>query len=597
MADITGVQVRRAARIVPVLCGTLALTGIAQGVQARGVEQHPAPVLVGPQVTSISAPALETRLTDSTPFGVPVAGFIVVDSHANGTQARGKTGAGINTSLAGQTAQSADFRALLQKYVGQPLSYRLIGQVEADVTKYYREHGRSLVQVTVPPQEITSGVLQLNVNTFVLEQTVVQGGKGTGDSYITSQIRTRPGQEVNTASLLDDVNWLNLNPFRHVSVVFEPGAAADSTRLTLQVQNGRPWSAYAGLSNSGTKDTGLMRLYAGFNVSALAWQDQQLSFQFNIAPETLSQGNLWDAGLSKGYVTQAVSYFVPLTFANGFRMKATLGASHISSYSDSGGIFTDATTTNGVTGELSFPLPRTAGTWTLVPELFLGAAANSYDRTLYGFGNAISEETSWISHLELGLRSALNGNIFGSGSHGNFEISLLTGRVSTDVQTNPFPTVSGSANFNYMKASINQEVTLADGHSVALRFAGQYSPDYLPSIEQLSLGGDGTVRGYPSSTVSSQSAGSFTMEYRTKPISIPFGAATGRLRPHVFADAGMADKTLTTPTEYLASVGLGADLAVGENLVAKLDIAHALDTAGETLAGTTSVSFQLTARF
>lgn len=597
MAEITAGKARRRAAIMPMLCGTMALAVAVPQVQAQAVEQHPAPVVTGAQVASISTQALETRLTDGTPFGVSVAGLMVVDSHANGTQARAKIGAGINTALAGQTAQTAEFKALLRKYVGQPLSYKLIGAIEAEVTKYYRDHGRSLVLVTVPPQEITSGVVQLNVNTFVLEQTVVQGAKGNGQGYVASQIRVKPGQEVDTSTLLDDVNWLNLNPFRHVSVVFEPGASVDSTRLTLQVQNGRPWSAYAGFANSGTRDTGLMRLFTGFNISALPWQDQQLSYQFNIAPEALSHGNLWDAGKTKGYVTHALSYFVPLTFSSGLRMKATVGVNHISSYSDGGGVFTSGTTTDGLTGELSFPLPRNAGTWTLVPEVFVAVAANAYDRTQYGAGNPISQENTRITHIEIGIRSALNGKLFRVPTHGNFEVSVISGRQTSEIATLPFAKMRSQTNFAYVKASIHQELMLEGDRALALRFAAQYSGDDLHALEQMSVGGDGTVRGYPSNAASSQSAGAFSIEYRLKPISVPMGKATGRLRPHVFADVGVADKTKTSNTEHLASVGFGAELAVGENLIAKVDVAHALETAGDTKSGTTFVGFQLTARF
>ncbi|MGV8986960.1 MAG: ShlB/FhaC/HecB family hemolysin secretion/activation protein [Cypionkella sp.] len=596
MPDRTTVSSPSIAVIVPVLCATLAFAASGTAVQAQAVEQHPAPVIHGPQIASISTQALETRLTDGTPFGVNLNGLLVVDSHANGAKARAKTGAGINTSLAGPTAQNPDFNALLQKYIGQPLSYKMIGAIEAEVTRFYRDHGRSLVLVTVPPQEITSGVVQLNVNTFVLEKTAVEGANGKAQGYVASQIRVKPGQEVNTTTLLEDVNWLNLNPFRHVAVVFEPGVAADSTTLTLQVQNGRPWSAYAGIANSGTSDTGLARVYGGFNISALPWQDQQLSYQFTAAPDNISHGNLWNAGKSKGYVTHALSYFVPLTFSNGLRMKATVGLNHISSYSDPGGIFTALTTTNGATGEVSFPLPRTSGTWTLVPEVFLGWAADSYDRTQFGAGAAISREKTRLAHLELGLRSALNGKVFGHPSHGNFEVSLTTGRQSSDVTVGAV-TTTAKPDYTYAKASISQEIALEQDRLVALRFDAQYSPDALHSLEEASLGGDGTVRGYPTSTISSQSAASLSLEYRLTSIRIPMGKVTGRLRPHVFADFGVADKTATSDVVHMSSVGLGAQFDVGENLIAKIDVAQALDTAGETKSGSTWVGFQLTARF
>lgn len=595
MAGTTFVTLSRKDLIAPVLCGAAALLGSGGLLRAEAVETHPAPVLHGPQTTTLSTAALENRLTDPTPFGVDLSGLMIVDSHANGAKARAKSGAGINTALAGATAQGPGLRGLLQGYIGQPLSYKTIGAIETAITKYYRDNGRSLVQVTVPPQEVTSGVLQVNVNTFVLQETAVDGAKGGAQGYLASQIRLRPGQEVNTATLLEDVNWLNLNPFRHVSVVFEPGSVPDSTKLTLQVQSGRPWSGYVGASNSGTDETGKERIFAGFNMSALPWQDHQLSYQMNIAPESLGRADLWDTGRDKGYLSHALSYFVPVTFSNGLRMKATLGLSHISSYSVPDGPITSATTTNGLTAELSFPLPRKPGTWTLVPELFVGFAANTYDRTQYlGGALAFGREKTDLQHLQLGLRSALNGKMFGKSTHGNFEISLTSGHSQTE----------GAADhsYSYLKASMAQEVAIDKDRAVALRFGLQYSPDELHALEQLSLGGDATVRGYPSNAVPTQSGAWFSIEYRAAPYSVPVGKALGQFRPHVFADFGIADAVTvgglqTTPVEHLAAVGIGGEFSVGENFVAKLDLAQTLSAAGTTKSGDTSLAVQLTARF
>lgn len=582
------------------LCIGVGLFGgvAATGALAQAVEQHPAPVLHGAQTAAITASALESRLTDATPFGVNLSGLMLVDSHAYGVKARSKTGSGIDTSLAGATAKRPELRAILQKYLGQPLSYAVIGAIETEITRFYRENGRSLVLVTVPPQEVTSGVLQVNINTFVLETTTVEGAKSGAEGYVTGQIRVKPGQEVDTARLLEDVNWLNLNPFRHVSVVFEPGKAADSTRLTLQVQNGRPWSAYAGVSNSGTADTGRGRVFAGFNMSALPWQDHQLSYQFNGAPEGIAQGNLWDTGHDKGYLSHALSYFVPITTPSGFRMKLTLGASHVSSFGV-GGPLDVLTTTNGLTGEMAFPLPQRSGTWSMVPELYMGWVADYYDRSQYLPGSATASffEHSKLNHIELGLRSSLNGKLFGKPTHGDFDLSLTSGHRDTDNDGG-----ASASDYVYGKASIRQEIMLDTNHSLALRLGGQYSGDALHALEQFSLGGDTTVRGYPQAVAASQTAAAFSVEYRMAPISLPVGKATGKLRPHVFLDAGMADTVQlvdggTTPAEHLAAIGFGGEFSVGENLIAKVDIANTLTAAGTTKAGTGSIAFQLTARF
>jgi hemolysin activation/secretion protein len=126
---------------------------------------------------------------------------------------------------------------------------------------------------------------------------------------------------------------------------------------------------------------------------------------------------------------------------------------------------------------------------------------------------------------------------------------------------------------------------------------GQMSNDALHPLEQLSLGGDGTVRGYPTNGVAGDTAASFSLEYRAAPISLPIGKMQGQLRPHLFTDFGFAETKVPAQTEHLASVGIGGDITLGENFVAKFDLAQTLSAAGKTAAGETSVALQLTARF
>ena len=260
----------------------LAVGGLAVAspaiLAAQTVEEHPAPIASGPQVTTLNAEIFANRSDDPTPFGVNLAGLVLVDAKANGGKLVSKGGTtGIDTQFGGPTAQNDALRRRLAKFVGQPLSFRLLSEIQADITKFYRENGRSLVSVTVPQQEITGGVVQINITAFVLATTRFEGADPQAEGFLRRQVRLRPGEEVDTDTLLDDVNWLNQNPYRHVSVVFAPGETLNSTNLTLRVRSGRPWSGYAGLSNAGTRDTGEFRVFAGANVSALPWRDQQLS--------------------------------------------------------------------------------------------------------------------------------------------------------------------------------------------------------------------------------------------------------------------------------------------------------------------------------
>ncbi len=569
--------------------GTFALLQ-ATGVQAQTVEQHPAIIFQGPQSVTLNAQMFASQPGDAKPFGVALSGLMIVDAHANGAKLlpHGATG-GINTSAAGPTAQKATLRVLLSKYIGQPLSFKLLSAIQADVTRFYRENGRSLVSVTVPQQEITSGIVQINVTAFVLGTTQIAGADAVSTAFLSRQVRLKPGQEVNTDRLLDDINWLNQNPYRHVSVVFDPGQAQDSTNLTLQVKSGRPWSGFVGMSNAGTTDTGILRVFGGVNISALAWQDQQLSYQFNGAPDSLTKFHLWNAGQDKGYLSHAFTYFIPITTNSGFRTKLTFGASHISSYSVPGGVFTAGTQTSVFNGEIAFPLPKTSGGFNLVPELYAQVEYNDYDKLQYFFGFPFAEEKTRLLHGALGLRTGMSGQMFGKPSTGSADVSFVYGHRDTD----GFPT----SNYRYGKFSLKEELNLDREKSVLVRVSGQSSPDVLHPLEQLALGGDGTVRGYPVNGVAGSSAFAASLEYRMPSWSFKAGDQDGAFRPHVFADWGYAQGDAPFPNATMASVGVGGEIGIGKDIVGSVELAEALHAAGATKANSPSITFQLTARF
>ena len=573
-----------------VLGASLCIGVIATDAKAQGVEQHPAVPLQGVQSAALNAADFAARPGDPTPFGADLRGLVIVDSHANGGKIVPHDAAGgINTRFGGPTAQNAALRKVLAKYIGRPLSFQILSQIQTDVTEFYRKNGRSLVSVTVPQQEITSGVVQINVTAFVLAAKTVAGADAQSTAFLQNNIRLQPGQEVDTDRLLADVNWLNQNPFRHVSVQFEPGQGRDTTVLTLQVQTGRTWSGYVGVANSGNEATGTMRVFGGFNMSALAWKDQQLSYQVTAAPESLGSGHLWDTGLEKGYLSHALSYLIPITTRSGFRTKLTFGASHISSYSVPGGVFTSGAETTVLNAEMAVPLPKTNGRFALVPEAYANLEYDDYENLQYFAGIPFVEEHTKLSQITLGLRSGVSGAVFGKSSRGNVDFGLTFGRRDAD----GFATTD----YKYAKLTLNQEVFITQESSVAMRLTGQTSGDLLHPLDQLALGGESTVRGYEVNGIAGSSAVAGGIEYRAHKIAFRAGNQEGTLRPHLFADYGFVRREKPLNDKYMQSVGFGTRIEVGNSMIGTFDVAHVFNAAGTTKADATSLAFQMTVRF
>src|SRR5260370_37782724 len=88
--------------------------------------------------------------------------------------------------------------------------------------------------------------------------------------------------------MLADLNWLNSNPFREVSLLYTPGKSAGTTDVILQTKDRFPLRVYAGYEDSGNPPLGRERWLAGFNWGNAFWADHQLSYQFTTSSDVAS---------------------------------------------------------------------------------------------------------------------------------------------------------------------------------------------------------------------------------------------------------------------------------------------------------------------
>ena len=242
---------------------------------------------------------------DATPLGVNVQAIVLIGANAGAKQASGVKGVDVS-EVSGLDA--AALREQLTPFVDRPLSRKLIAEVQAAIAAAYREAGRPFVSVTLPPQEVSSGVLQLRVIVFKVAGIKVTGA--AAESYPPSRIRLVPGQEIDARKLETDLDWANRNPFRQVEAVFGPGKDLGMTDVNIKVTDRKPWQVYAGYANSGTLLTDRNRYYVGASGAPSA--DVFASYQLT------GSGNFWvDDGLfnrpdDAKYVSQAGRVLTPL---------------------------------------------------------------------------------------------------------------------------------------------------------------------------------------------------------------------------------------------------------------------------------------------
>jgi hemolysin activation/secretion protein len=191
-------------------------------------------------------------------------------------------------------------RILAPLALGQPLSPELLSQIKRAIIQYYRKHGRPVVTVTIPEQEIVDGVIEIVVIEAKLGKIVCKGNRWFSDSLIRDYLDIEPGDAISHDTLLTDVTWMNRNPFRRTDVLFTPGETFGTTNIELITKDRFPLRLYAGGDNTGNDATGNERWFFGFNWANAFFCDHQLTYQYT------ANSNFND------YVAHTVNYTAPL---------------------------------------------------------------------------------------------------------------------------------------------------------------------------------------------------------------------------------------------------------------------------------------------
>ena len=555
----------------------LAPDGIAQ---AQVVERNlpPEPPRRAPAIKIDTNDLL--RSDDATPLGVNVQAIVLIGANAGAKPASGVKGIDVS-QVSGIDATA--LRGQLTPFVDRPLSRKLIAEVQAAVAAAYREAGRPFVSVTLPPQEVSSGVLQLRVILFKVAGIKVTGA--AAENYPPSRIRLVPGQEIDSRKLETDLDWANRNPFRQVEAVFGPGKDLGLTDVNIQVTDRKPWQVYAGYANSGTRLTDRNRYYVGASGAPSA--DVVASYQLT------GSGNFWgDDGVfsridDAKYVSHAGRLLTPL----GLRTSLEVVGDHVLTNERPNNLFQIKTQTSQASAIVRTSLPD------LLPlatgDLLGGIELKHQLRTTIFDGTPVAEGSADVAQLVMGWNGRWSDNLGTNTLDVRFKSNpggILTGNNSlawssftngrvTDVRT------------NLITLDYGRVTPLPKGLSLKSEVSMLASSKPLPDTERIGLGGIHAVRGYVTGDGAVDQAvilrNSLYVSMPSMPSWMP-----GTLAPFLLADVGWGRDLFSRRDSTLSSAGAGFDFAAGTNFNSKLLAARAMTDGLHTPAGSWRVSLQ-----
>lgn len=449
-----------------------------------------------------------------------------------------------------------ELQAVLQPYVGRTLSVAQLQEAAQTITAYYKAHGYFLARTYLVRQDVTEGVITLEVREGTLDgaKGVRVQGSGLRLDPEEAEAIVRGALAREDALRLEHLErgmlLLNDLPGVNATANLEPGETAGSTRIVVDAKEGPLATGSLMADNYGNRYVGRDRLTGNLALNDLNGRGDQLAASVTRA----IGGDHYDYG--------ALGYSVPLS-TNGWRLglsvtDLTFGVGQELASQNTKG----SSHTYGINAR--YPLQRTRA-----QSVY---ATFGYDeRRLYNetAGAATSNKRLDLASMGLALERAdawLGGGIWQAGAtvtSGILDLAGNAGNLSQDQSASGPHTQGHYAKLGWNLARLQQ---MSNDSSVLLALNGQLAHNNLDSSEKFQLGGPTGVRAYPIGEGLGDAGQQATLEARQR-----MGSSTllGDIGLSVFYDWGRVQQYheasnlgLTKPNTYaLAGYGLGVSLS------------------------------------
>ncbi|MCS3904533.1 hemolysin activation/secretion protein [Methylohalomonas lacus] len=461
------------------------------------------------------------------------------------------------------------FRDVVSEYLGQPVSLLSLKKLNRDVVSFYANNDYPVVDVVIPEQDITGGVVHLVVVKGQLGQVRAEGNEYFSDELLTSKIRTDEGEVLREKSILSNVRWMNRNPFRHTDLVYTRGQDQGETDVLLRTRDRFPLRVYTGYEDSGNRQTGEDRWIAGFNWGNVFGLDHQLNYQFTFNDNT----NLFRA--------HSASYIIPLPWQH----ELSFFGSHADTRVKEGALGPNTQDLNleGESSQISarytIPLPEFKAFEGYTHEVALGYDYKTTNNNLEFGGFEVLDNDVDISQF-VATYSASQPDQWGRTTLTTDFIHSPGGMMSNNEDEN-FQAFDdfADADYSYARLELQRIQKLPKDFSLFGRLTAQWSSDNLLGSEQLGGGGYRTVRGYEERVINGDEGYITNLELRSPSISLLKYAGhdtyNDQLQFLLFWDyASLAENEVAADQQKsytISSVGPGLRYSIPPYLSVRLD--------------------------
>ncbi|MEO1523429.1 MAG: ShlB/FhaC/HecB family hemolysin secretion/activation protein [Cyanobacteria bacterium J06633_2] len=451
----------------------------------------------------------------------------------------------------GSTVSELDdeIERIVQAYEGRELTFNELLNVRSEITQLYVENGYVTSGAFLPSNQIlTDGTVEIQVVEGSVEEIQVSGLRHLRPSYVRDRLQLATDAPLDQRELLEALQLLQLDPFiSQINAELTAGTTAGQNILLVDVNEPSPFNLAVGGDNYRPPSIGSAQGRVSVGYSNVFGVGDRFTGSYGRTDGL----DIFNAGVS-----------VPINAREG-RLSFQFSSSESQIVDDDFEDLEIESETRSYGLNFRQPVARSPET-----EFALGVGIDLRRRQTFilddipfSFSLGPEDGTSNVTVLRFFQDWVNRGprRVLAARSQFSFGIDAFNATVNdTGVDARFFSWVG---QFQWVQR-------LSSRNLLVTRINTQLTPDSLLSLEQFSIGGVDTVRGYAQNQLVADNGVVGTIEFR-----LPITPNPRRLQLTPFFEVGTVWNTNTPDpeTSTIAGIGLGLRAEIIPNLFARLD--------------------------
>ncbi len=474
----------------------------------------------------------------------------------------------------GNTLLSAgNLESILLPFTGRDRDFGAVQEALDALEQAYRDRGFSMVMVTLPEQELESGVVRLKVNENRLGKINIEGNRYFDQANIRRSLPAlNQGDTPNLNSVSRSLKLANENPAKKINLQLLNSDKENEIDANIAVKDERPWKIGISADNTGDKQTGRSRMGFLLQHANIADHDHLLTLQYITSPEKLDKVSIYSIG-----------YRVPL-YSLGSSIDLIGAYSNVNSGTISAAAYNMNVSGKGTILGIHYNQNLTRiGNYE--HKLILGLDYRAYENNVDFLGSQLGNNVT-VHPVSLTYAGTFAMDKVNAGFYLTDLQNLSGNWDGRDTAADMEKARAGAPRgYNIIRYGANLSYAIGADWQARALVNGQYTNDPLVPGEQYGIGGASTVRGFSDREFANDKGYSGNVEIYTPNLSRLFGVTAFQSRLLMFYDRGYVSRVDPMPGDtvstQVAGIGPGLRITDGKRLSLSADCGFVVDPPDE----------------